>query len=190
MTTATIADHLAAAEAAAARPRQRVAELETRLEAAISASQFDVAHQTLAEIKAAREESVIADAACTALRQGADQARQDHEKAERAIEDARQGDQARQELARHRETEQQGLGRLRASLDAMWAAIADAQRHLRSALAAEDAVHLAKKHQVVLRARLGEFPPGHPGPDVFKPTAASELVDSDQIIKLLRTWSR
>jgi hypothetical protein len=194
MTTTTdapsLADRLAAAEAAAVEPRNRVSSLQNALTKAVSVGEYDRAAQIQAELVGAREDAATADAAAEALRDAAARIEQQRADDARMVAEARQRAQAERDLETARATERQGLGQLGDALDAMWNAVSSAQRFLRAALAAEHGVSDARRAQITARGQLGEWPAGHPGPTPAKCNTASLLANQDELVSVLARWSR
>jgi hypothetical protein len=185
---ATLADELAAAEHAAAEPGQRAATLQAALKSAIDESRFDDAHRLQAELVAAREASVLAEARVAALRDGA--VRLDRERAAAAQElvAAQQRDLATRDLAVARGDESRGAEQVKAALAAMYEAISTAQKHLRAAESFEPAITNARQRVITARGQLGEWPPGHPGPAINISRQVESLKTADPFIRGLSAW--
>jgi hypothetical protein len=185
-----VADELAAAQKEAARPAQRVSELEAALKAAVVEARFADAQSIQQELAEAREAAVLAEARVSALRAGVARIEHDRSIESRELADARQRHQAEQDLAAARQAEQNGLDQLGGSIAAMYESIAEAQRHFRAAQAAETGVTQARHAQVTARGQLGEWPADHPGPAVARANQATVLQERDALIHALARWSR
>lgn len=141
--TLTLTDQLAAAQAAAQAPRQRVDRLAAELSEAIAAEQFERASTLKTELESARGELVVADAAVVALRAGAAAAEQERSAIERKIQVAQQRAQAERDIGVAIAAEQRGLAELGTAIERMYELLAEAQAELRRAIAAEFATGTA-----------------------------------------------
>jgi hypothetical protein len=185
----TLPEQLAAAEAAAAAPRERVAALSQHLQAAIKAEQFDQAAILRAELHDARAELVVAEAAVHALREGAAAADREHDEIDRQIQIAGQRARAGQDLARAQDAERHGLAELDSAIDRMFDLLAQAQAELRAALGAEHSVGAARQRAAVARDAASEAPTGLL-PKIIAPNKASLLAEQDPLVSVLARWSR
>jgi chromosome segregation ATPase len=192
MSTATmtkgpgLAERLAATESAVAPLRNRVAELESVLKAAVAAEDFSAAEQAKAELPGLREQLVIAEAAAAGLREGAARIEAARQAEQDAIDKARQAEAARAELnraqaaftaaqekgARIREQLDPALGAVREIIAAGMAADSEAQA---AADAMADTSALLQGTGPPLRHNLIQAPMGY-------------LLEVDEMVSMI--WRR
>jgi hypothetical protein len=186
----TLAEQLAAAEAAVIAPRQRASELEAELTRAVSLGEYARAEKLKDELHAATEALVIAEAAVRALAEGAARAEQERAAATRQIAEAWLRDQAERDVEAARADETKRTGQMHASVAAMREALAEAQQHLRSATAFQDAVSNARNAQIDARRRRGDWPASHPGPTPCRANEVAVLIEHDELVAALARWSK
>jgi hypothetical protein len=189
-TTESLSEQLAAAGQAQAAARARVSGLEAAMTRAISLGEFAEAEQIKVELAAAREAFVTADAAAAALRVGQAEAQRAATADDQMFAEARQRAQAERALEEARTDEARRHEQVSAALEAMWVAVAEAQRQFRAAQAFEEGVNVARGAQLTARGDLGEWPAGHPGPALSRSNRVAALVEHDQLVGVLATWSR
>jgi len=188
--TETLSDQLAAAEQAQAGARARVSGLQTAMTRAVSIGEFAQAEQIKTELADARQVLVTADAAAAAFRAGAAEAQRATAAEDQLFAEARQRAEAERALEVARADESRRREQVAGAIEAMWAAVAEAQSQLRAAQAFEQAVNAARHAQLAARGQLGEWPENHPGPAVSKSNRIDVLVDSDPLVAALAAWSR
>ena len=187
-TSVTLADQITSVDAAAAPLRQRVTELAGELQQAITAAQFDRAAQIKPGLEAARAELVVAEAAVTALRQGAQAAEQSRADEERQIQHAQRRARAASDLADATRVEQEGLSELDSAIERMFAHLAHARSELRAALALQHRVGEARQRAFHARDAASDAPTGQV-PTASSPNKASVLAEQDSLISQLARWT-
>jgi DNA repair exonuclease SbcCD ATPase subunit len=188
--TPNLAEQLAAAQATAADARQRVSETQAELTRAVDTGRYDLATELQSEVAVARQQAIVADAHVAALHAGKAAAERERLAEDQAIITARQRDQAGRDLQAARDDEARRLSQVTTALEAMWEALAEAQRQLRSATSFEEAVTAARRRQIAARGQLGEWPTGHPGPTPARSNKVAVLIDEDDLVRRLAAWSR
>lgn len=183
---ASLADRLAAAEAAVTEPQRRVAELEAGLAAAIEASDFAAAAVVQEQLPAARQALALATVNARALAETQAAIEQERQATERAIQEARQRDEAKRIIEAASAAERQALDQVDAALGVMRGHLAAAKGALQRAQGAEAGVIAARRQAVQAQVMLGEFEA--PGPRVFGPSTTQALADTDVLVRELIRW--
>jgi|HubBroStandDraft_3_1064219.scaffolds.fasta_scaffold53056_3 hypothetical protein len=181
----TLANELAAAEAAAAPLRKQADELAGALDAAIKARDFARAASLQEELPAAQEAAAVAAARVAAIRGARAAVEREREAAARKITDAQREDAANKMLVTAQGDAAASAAQMRAALAAMREAFAAARRHLAAAEVYEQAVTEARGREKAAKAALGYWPAGHPGPPVARANEASRLRETDPLVLAL-----
>jgi hypothetical protein len=182
----SLADRLAAAQAAMEAPRQRVSELEAALAAAEEAKDYAAAARIQEELPAPREALALAEAEVRIIgeAQAAVNAVADAER--QRIAKAREREEAERALALARDAEQRAAGQENAAESVFWGHLAAARGAFQRMGAAGADRTAAMQQQVQIRVLLGEVPA--PGPRVPWAGRASALKESSALVReLLRS---
>jgi chromosome segregation ATPase len=179
----TLADRLAAAEAAAVPLRERVRALEAALSRAVSAGGYGQAAQIQAELDGARQQLAIADAEVRILqgteRAVADQRVRDHDDLERA----RRRHTAQAEIGHAIQAERQALDDLDDALDQFWALVAATQAKFREAQSCEQRAGAARQRVIDVRVEIGQMQA--PGPKAAAPNKTSVLLGENPAVRAI-----
>jgi hypothetical protein len=187
---AGLADRITEAASAETEPRNRVQQLTAALDSAVAAQKYADAETLRDELDEARGTLAFAEATTSALRQ-----------AEQATEAQRAADSLRIQLAQAKDAatavidsaaiaEKRAMGEIDTALAEMWAAIEEAQRAFRTALAWESKAYQERLRAEHARMSRGDYPPGHLGATPPKPNKASILAEQDVLIRALAAWRR
>lgn len=187
-TAPSLAGRLQAARAAEAAPRQRAAEIETALRAAIERHDWAEAGRIEGELRPAKEAAAFAAAVTSALAEQLAFVDAEVTARDAGRLEAQQRAAAETALAGALDAEKRGLAQADAALSVMRGHLEAAQREYRAALDAEGATWQARSSVIAARRQLGEFPPGHPGPAAIRPNQASSLTGSSPLVRALRDW--
>jgi hypothetical protein len=184
----TLAGKLAAAQAAVAAPQRRVSELEAALAAAVEAPDFAAAARIQEELPAARERLALAEVEVRVIgeAQAAVNAAADAER--RRVAEAQQREELQRVLEAALAAEQQALGQIDAALGVMRGHLAAAKGALQRAGSHEGTVLEARRRAIEARRALGEFPPGHPGPQAAGAGRVQSVIGGDPLIAELARW--
>lgn len=183
--TTKLAEELAEAEKAAEGPRQQVAVLQRGLQAAIAGGQFDQAQAHQAELDAANEAMVLAEARVSVLREAAAKLDRERTAAAQRLSEAQQVDQANRDLVDAQGDAAQALSQMNAAVAEMRSALAAARRHLRVAETFQGEVTQARTREHDAKRRLGYWPAHHPGPPIARATNVTTLMETDQMVRAL-----
>lgn len=187
---ATLPGKLAEAERAEGPHRERVSHLEAAMREALEREDFAKAALLKDDLMEAREQLALAEATTGALRDrtgAVERARQD---AERAIREAEARSRAERTIAAAMETESRAQAQISEALDAMWAALGEAQDAWRRAVAAQGGIAEARQAEVQARAVLNPPPRGHGLPVVVGESRASSLTNTSSLVRELAGWRR
>lgn len=176
------AERLAQAQRAEVRPRNRVAELEAALQAAIEAKDYLAADKAQNELGPAREALAIAEGTTKGLAEGLAATEAARAAEQRTIAEAQRADEARRVIGDAIEAEARAIDGIEEALAAMQAALGAAQDAYRRETKA------GGERQRVIDARivLGELE--YPGPRAAKPNRASVLRESRPLVRALMQW--
>jgi hypothetical protein len=184
----SLADRLAAAQAAVTGPQRLVGELEAALADAVGRSDFATAAEIQAQLPPAREALGLAEVDVRVVQetQAALATAADAER--RRVAEAQQRDQAQRALEDAMAAEQQ-------TLDAVDAALAEMREHLVAAWGAfqraqsvEPGVLDARWRAVEARRVLGEWPAQDPGPAPVPSNRTQAAAGSDPLVRELLRW--
>jgi hypothetical protein len=182
-----LAERRTEAEAAAAGPRQRVADLEAALAAALEAADFETAAEVQRQLEPAREELALALVDVRVITESQAALEQERQAARRAVQEAEfraraqdMLDAANEADLQAREATQAALGLMRSNLLAARAAFDEARR-------AEAGVVTAQRQAIEARRALGEYG-RNPGPVATGSNSVQVLVDGDPLVRELARW--
>jgi hypothetical protein len=183
---ASLTERIAEAARAEVRPRNRVAELQGQFDQALADKRYADADRLQDELQAARTALVMAEGTTRGLREGqalADAARAEEQ---RAIQQAREQDEARRAVEDAMGAERQAMDAIEASLAQLWATIGAAQDCYRQALALETKAWQERERAYRARVTLGER---EGGVRIVKPNHATVIADREPIIRELMKWT-
>jgi hypothetical protein len=184
----SLAGRVAEAQRAEVRPRNRVAELEAALQAAIDAKDYLAADRAQADLQPAREALAIAQGTTRGLAEGLAAAEAQRAADQRAVAEIRRREEAQRAIADAYEAEKRALDGIEEALAQLPAAVGAAQDAYRAALDWETRAGQARVRIRDARVVLGEIPAGsQPLP---RPNRASVLTDTDPAIRALMRWRR
>lgn len=196
---AALAGRLAAAQAAVAGPRQRVAELEGALAVAVEASDFAEAAAIQQQLPAAREALALTEIDMRVIEEQQRSLAEAEAAEARQIAEAQRRDQARKVIEASGDEEQRIQAQIDEALDAMRTKLAGARADYQRALTAQAEILGLRRAAAQAEFDLGEVaPPPNPfgekrpraagPPVVFGEVRVSSLRDHDPLIRALAEW--
>ena len=184
----SLADRLAAAQAAVAGPQRRVSELEATLTAAVEKGDYASAAVTQAELRPAREALALAEVDVRVIGEALAALDAAAGAELRQVEEAQRRELAQAALAVAGEKERAAQAEIDGALAGVWDHIRAAQDDYRRALAAQDAIRQARQAEAQARGVLEPLPPGHHYPVPSGENRVGVLADNDPLIRELARW--
>lgn len=182
-----LADRLAEARAAEVPLRERVCDLEHCLRQAVGEADYATADRLQAELPAARQALVIAEASTASLEAGERQIAEREAADRAAIEAQRHRDEARARLPLHQAAEDEGLEELDRLRDRIQCDIQRLQASMRSVTAVEASVGRARARLAEDLVACGDRPgPVHVPPP---PNKLSAVIENHPLLRQIRDWS-
>jgi chromosome segregation ATPase len=187
--SADLQERLTGAQQEATRLGDVLAELETKLAAAVKDREFSTAETLKTEVDAVRERWVFSEAQSRALSDVLGQVAREQAEREAAAATEKLREQARADYERATQAEQAATAELQRHLADVDPGLAAVQESLRSAKAAEERVRVALQAGYQALVALGER---EPGMRIFGPVAATvRLERSDILLRIYEgTWNR
>lgn len=181
----TLAERLAAAEAAEEAPRQEAMGLSARHTAAVAAGDYAEAARLQPLLNNAREQLAIAEGTTRGLREGLALTQEQQAAAERAVRQAQAQAEARSIIEDAMAAEKRAMEAIDETLAQLWIDTAALQDRYRHALALEDVVWQERERAYRAHVTLGERPDGMRIP---KPNHATVLTDNNPVVRELVKW--
>jgi len=180
----SLADRLTAARLAAEEPRRHLAEIQGALKAAENSKDYGEAQRLAADLPAAREAALVADATVRALADAEASLSAQAAAEQRAATLAGQQAQAQQILGDAITAEQAAFGEIDEHLSQFRAFLSAAQQAFRAAEGSELAVLAARQRMAEARMLAGE----ERQPPPVRPNRTEALLDEDPVLRAVVGW--